>query len=57
MRPSTMARLALCVILVGLVAVVTYHLGLNFLLGLTAFVAVTFGLGGLIAAASGAFDQ
>lgn len=57
MRPSTMAKLALGVILVGLVAVGTAHEGLGFLLGVTIFVGGTLGFGTLIVLATGLYDK
>ena len=57
MRPSTMARLALWVIVVGFLLIVTAHEGLGFLLGVTTFAAAILGLGGLIVAATGSFDK
>jgi len=57
MRPSTMAKTALVVILVGLLSIITAHEGWDFLLGITAFAVTTLGLGGLIVAATGLFDK
>ena len=57
MRPSTMAKTALCVILVVGLSIITAYEGWDFLLGITAFAVTTLGLGVLIVAATGLMDQ